>query len=200
MKTAFRCSYLISQCRSNVLAQFFDPQTPKLTSHSTHAQTQPARSLNIDATQGNNNVDELNNRVRIKATSSLATMAPDSRYHLRSRSATTNLTTMLRDSVLRRYDLRPRPAVTYSQTVSRSARQQKRYRRSKRALLNPTAPSPPSLSTLQLTRVPYLPPEIVCMILSYYSNHNEAITLLPTRASIAKQAAFNERMSRLPPK
>jgi hypothetical protein len=38
------------------------------------------------------------------------------------------------------------------------------------------------------------------MILSYYSNHNEAITLLPTRASIEKQAAFNEPMSRLPPK
>jgi len=67
-------------------------------------------------------------------------------------------------------------------------------------MLDPPAPTSLSLSAPEVARIPYLPPEIVARILSYYSTHDEAITLLPTRGLIEDEADFNDLMSILSPR
>ncbi|KAM0706138.1 hypothetical protein Q7P35_006687 [Cladosporium inversicolor] len=136
----------------------------------------------MDASKASNNVDNLTDRAHINTTTKLTTMARDSGH-----------------SALGRYGLRPRPSTNSSQAVVHSTRQQNRSSRSRRAMINSTSPTPPSLPTLQAARIPYLPPEIVCMILRHHCIHKEAITLLLTRELAEEEAAFTERMSRLPP-
>lgn len=119
---------------------------------------------------------------------------------------TASLTTMARDSAPPRYDLRSRPSTSSSQAVARSTAQQKSYSHPRRALVklkvsptallklkaNATASTLPSLSIPQVTRVPYLPPEVVANILSYYCIHEEPVTLLPPHETIDWQEGFDE--------
>lgn len=58
--------------------------------------------------------------------------------------------------------------------------------------ISPPAPTLPSLPTPQVARIPFLPPEVVAHILSYYCIHAEPITLLPTHETIDWQEGFDE--------